>query len=77
MFENARMLDLIERTLRADATCPVCGAPTDVREHDGGLWLECSSAPTEAPVGFVARLEAALLPHPRRLIVDLREDIAA
>ena len=48
MFDNARMLDLIERTLDADPTCSVCGAPTDVRDHDGRLWLECSSAPTEA-----------------------------
>jgi hypothetical protein len=77
MFDNARMLDLIEQAMMTEPTCPVCGAPTDVRDHDGRLWLECSSVPTEAPLGFVARLEAALLPHPRRLIVDLREGIAA
>ena len=77
MFDNARMLDLIERTLTTDPICPMCGAPTDVRDHDGRLWLECSSAPAGAPTGLVARLEAALLSHPRRLIVDLREGLAA
>ena len=77
MFDNARVLDLIERTLDTDPFCPVCGAPTDVRDHDGRLWLECSSAATESPSGLIARLEAALLPHPRRLILDLREGLAA
>jgi ssDNA-binding Zn-finger/Zn-ribbon topoisomerase 1 len=77
MFDNARMLDLIERTLDADPFCPVCGAPTDVRDHDGRLWIECSTAPTEERNGLIARLEVALLGHPRRLIVDLREDLAA
>jgi hypothetical protein len=77
MFDNARMLDLIEQAMMAEPTCPVCGAPTDVRDHDGRLWLECSSVATEAPSGLIARLGAALLPHPRRLIVDLREGLAA
>ena len=77
MFDNARMLDLIERTMDADPICPVCGAPRDVRDHDGRLWIECSSAPFDEPSGLIARLEAALLAHPRRLIVDLREGLAA
>jgi hypothetical protein len=77
MFDDSRMLDLIERSIDADPTCSVCGAPTDVSDHDGRLWLECSSASTEPPSGLLARLEAAILPHPRRLIVDLREPRAA
>ena len=77
MFDNSRMLDLIERSLDAEPLCSVCGAPTDVRDHDGRLWLECSSASSGPPSGFIARLEAAILPHPRRLIVDLREPRAA
>jgi hypothetical protein len=77
MFDNARMLDVIERALDAEPTCPVCGAPTDVRDHDGRLWLECSSASSDPPNGIVARLGAAILPHPRRLLIDLREPRAA
>jgi hypothetical protein len=77
MFDNSRMLDLIERCLDADPTCSACGAPTDVRDHDGQFWLECSSASAEPPSGIIARLGAAILPHPRRLIIDLREPRAA
>ncbi|HEV8402062.1 MAG TPA: hypothetical protein VGQ31_03420 [Candidatus Limnocylindrales bacterium] len=77
MFDNARMLDLIERALLAEPICPVCGAPTDVRDHDGRLWLECSSASAGPPGGILARLGAAILPHPRRVVIDLRELRAA
>ena len=73
MLDAARMLDLIERALDAHPTCSVCGAPTDVRDHDGRLWLECSSAASDPPSGFVARLGAAILAHPRRVVVDLGE----
>jgi hypothetical protein len=77
MFENARMLDLIERTLDTYPACAVCAAPTDVRERGGGLWLECSSTPADEPRGLIARLGATLHLHPRRLIADLAEDVAA
>ena len=77
MFDNARLLGLIERTLDSDPYCPVCYAPTVVRDHHGRLWLECATAPTQPPTGFIDRLYAALQQHPRRLIVDLCEDRAA
>lgn len=75
MFDNARMLDLIEQAMDTDRYCPVCHAPMDIRDDAGRLWLECSA--TAAPDGLLARLSAALLRHPRRLVVDLTEDIAA
>ena len=77
MFDNARMLDLIERALADRPDCSLCGAPTDVRDDDGRLWLVCSSATSDPPSGFIARLEAAILPHPRRLLVDMGELRAA
>ena len=77
MFANAHMLDLIERALDHDPCCTLCNAPTDIRERDGRLWLECSMTPLEAPTRFLERIGGALLPHPRRLVVDLREDLAA
>ena len=77
MFDNARMLDLIEQTLDHHPSCPLCGAPTDIRDRDGRLWLECSSTPVEAPSGLISRLGSALGSHPRRLVVDLREALAA
>jgi hypothetical protein len=75
MFDNARMLDVIERALDDDPFCPVCGAPTTIEDDDGRLWLVCSAA--SAPSGIVGRIGAVILPHARRLIVDLSEQLAA
>jgi hypothetical protein len=75
MFDNARMLDLIERALDDDPFCPVCGAPTTIEDDRGRLWLVCSA--TMTPIGVVERVSAAILPHERRLLVDLSEGLAA
>ena len=77
MFAKAQMLDLIEQTLEHDPRCTLCNAPTDIRDRDGRLWLECSTTPIDIPTRFLERLGGALLPHPRRLVLDLREDLAA
>jgi hypothetical protein len=77
MFDNAQMLDLFEQALDHEPVCTVCSAPTDIRDRGGRLWLECSTTPIEPPTGLIDRLGAALAPHPRRLIADLREDLAA
>jgi len=75
MFDNARMLDLIERTFEDDPFCPVCGAPTTIEDDDGRLWLVCSAA--MEPTSVIDRVSAAILPHRRRLVVDLSEHVAA
>jgi hypothetical protein len=77
MFDDARLLDLIERTIDTHRFCRLCNAPNDIRDHDGLLWLECSTTPITPPTRFMTRLGAALSPHPRLLIADLREDPAA
>jgi ribosomal protein L37AE/L43A len=77
MFDHAHYIDRIERSIDADPFCPVCHARTTIRERDGGLWLECSSTPEDAPAGLRERLQAVLMPHPRRLIVDSAEGLAA
>ena len=75
MYENAQLLEIVERALDTDPFCPVCNAPTTIRDEDGRLWLVCSAA--EDATGVVARLEAVLRIHPRHLVVDLTEDLAA
>jgi hypothetical protein len=75
MFDNARMLDFIERALDTDPFCPVCGSPTTIEDDDGRLWLVCSAAMT--PTSVIARISAAVIPHKRRLVVDLSEYAAA
>jgi hypothetical protein len=75
MFDNARMLDLIERALDDDPLCPICSAPTTIEDDNGRLWLVCSA--TVAPGGVIGRISNAILPHQRRLVVDLSEHVAA
>jgi hypothetical protein len=75
MFDNAQMLELIERSLASDPSCSLCAAPTTIEDDHGRLWLVCSAA--DAPVGRLARLSAAILPHDRKLVVDLNEHMAA
>ncbi len=75
MFDNAQMLDLVERALDQRPYCPVCGAHTTIEDNDGRLLLVCSA--TMTPTGVLGRLSAAMLPHERQLVVDLREYLAA
>lgn len=75
MFEHARMLDRIERALEDHPFCPVCGVPTSIDDEGGRLWLTCSARMT--PHTVIERLSAAILPHERRLLADLSEDLAA
>jgi hypothetical protein len=75
MFDNAQMLELIERALDSQPFCSVCSAPTTIEDDDGRLWLTCSAAHEAA--GILARMTHAILPHDRRLVVDLSEYIAA
>lgn len=77
MFDHAHLIDRIEQSIASDPFCPVCHAPTVIRDRGGHLWLECSATPPNEPTSLVARLGAALMPHPRRLILDLNEDLAA
>lgn len=75
MFDNAQMLDLIERALDNQPFCSVCSAPTTIEDDRGRLWLTCSA--TREPAGILARMTHAILPHDRRLVVNLREYVAA
>ena len=76
MFDDARVLDLIERALDDDPFCPACGSPNTIRDDGAGrLCLVCSTS--LAPRGLIQRVSAALLPHTRRRLVDLTELRAA
>ena len=75
MFDHARAVDRIERAIDHEPYCPVCGASTSIVDEDGLLVLRCSA--TIEPEGLVARLGAAMLPHLRRSVLDLREELAA
>jgi hypothetical protein len=74
MFDNASLLDQIERAIDSDPYCPACGATNTVVEADGSLWIVCAA--TIEPDGLLHRLSAAMLPHRRRIVVNLI-DLAA
>ena len=75
MHDRAHALDVIERALDTDPYCPACAAPTTIVDEDGQLMLRCAS--TIEPRGVIARFNAAMLPHIRRSLLDLRDGIAA
>ena len=75
MFDNAAMLDLVERTLAEYPHCEVCSAPTTIADDHGRLWLVCSATPPAT--GILARMTAVVQPHQRRLVADLAEHRAA
>jgi hypothetical protein len=75
MFDNTRMLELIESALEGDPFCPICGAPTTIVDDDGRLWLVCSASTAQHT--FLGRLAATIRPHERQLVVDLAEHRAA
>jgi len=74
-FDHANAVEWIERSTRDHPYCLACSAPTDVIDEDGVLVLRCTA--TVAPRGLLARLNAAVLPHDRVVLLDLREEIAA
>jgi hypothetical protein len=75
VYDRARALDVVERALERDPFCPACGASTTIIDQDGDLVLCCVS--TIEPRGVMARINAVLMPHIRRTVLDVREGIAA
>jgi hypothetical protein len=75
MFDESQMLDLLERALESDPFCSVCSAPTTIDADDQGLWLVCPTTTDTTTV--IDRVNAAIMPHDRRLVVDQREALAA
>jgi hypothetical protein len=75
MFDNAAMLDLVERALSESPFCSICSAPTTIEDDHGRLWLVCSATPP--PAGILARMTAVVQPHEHRLVADLAAHAAA
>jgi len=77
MYDQPRLVDLIERANDARPFCP-CGRHTTPVWRDGVVWLECSSL-SDPRDGIVARLVAAATApiHLKTPIIDVPEDGAA
>lgn len=71
MLHDQQMIrDRIEAAMHDSPFCEACGAPTDVVDHGGVLWLQCSSL--AQPRSRIAQALASMVPHERRIVADLR-----
>jgi len=77
MYDRTTILNLVHDAQRHDPSC-ACGAHMIPVDHDGGLWLECSTlrARGDEPVSLVRSLVDRLR-HERRVILDREELLAA
>lgn len=70
MSSHASKVELIDAATGRTGSCTACGAGLRVTGDAERVWVECVRLAD--PRGPVARLLAALLPHRRELVLDLR-----
>lgn len=75
MFDRVTALEIIDRAFDERRFCQVCGAPTILLSDDDSIVLACSDTVERA--GVLTRIGAFLMPHTRRVVLDLSEGIAA
>lgn len=75
MFDRVTALEIIDKAFDEQRFCEVCAAPTVLRNDGDTVVLECSADADGASV--LARIGAFLMPHTRRVVIDLSEGIAA
>jgi hypothetical protein len=75
MFDRVTALEIIDRAFNEQRLCQVCGAPTILLSDDDSVVLACSD--TVESAGILTRISAFLMPHTRRVVLDLFEGIAA
>ena len=68
MHYDRSIIPAIEDSLGRTPFCGACGARVVVRSQDDRIILECANA--TRPMGLVARLLAALVPHERVVVVS-------
>jgi hypothetical protein len=74
MFDRVTVLDVIDRAFADHRLCEACGAPTVLRNDGNVVILECSNI---GHAGILDRIEDFLMPHTKRVVIDLSEEIAA
>ena len=77
MYERTSILALVEDAERNNPLC-ACGAPMNVIERGGALWIDCLERP-EPATGLRGRLASLvdLVGHDRHLLLDADELQAA
>lgn len=74
MFDRLTALQIIDQAFDERRFCEFCGAPTVLRNDGDRVVLECSEI---GGPGILARIGEILMPHTRRVVIDLSEGIAA
>lgn len=74
MFDRVTALEVIDGAIDGQRFCEACGAPTILRNDGDVVMLECSELDH---VGILAKIADLLMPHTRRIVIDLSEGIAA
>ncbi len=74
MFDRVSVLEIIDRAFARQRFCETCFAPTILRDEGDVVMLECSDI---IGAGILARIGDFLMPHTRRVVIDLSEGIAA
>lgn len=74
MFDRVTALEIIDRAFDAQPFCEVCGAPSVLRNDGDVVVLECSNI---GRPGILARIGDFLIPHTRRVVIDVSAGIAA
>lgn len=74
MYDRVTALDIIDRAFDEQRFCVACGAQCALRNEGMLVILECSAPGGD---GILTRISDFLIPHTRRVAIDLSEGIAA
>ena len=74
MYDRVTALEIIDRAFDEQPFCGACGAPSILRNEGDLVILECL-APGGA--GILTRISDFLIPHTRRVVIDMADGIAA
>jgi hypothetical protein len=74
MYDRVTALEIIDRAFDEQPFCAACGAPSVLRNDGDLVILECSES---GGTGLLARIGDFVMPHTRRVAIDLSGGIAA
>jgi hypothetical protein len=74
MYDRVTALGIIDRAFDEQPFCVACGAPSALRSEGDRVILECSAP---GRTGILTRIGDFLIPHTRRVVIDLADEMAA
>ena len=74
MYDRVTALDIIDSAFDEQPFCVACGAPCALRNEGDVVILACSAPSGD---GILTRISDFLIPHTRRVVIDMSEEMAA